>query len=168
MALSEDILKIIDQEQGLVFSAFGEQEAFDLGVIVRERALKENLGLVCDVRLWDRPLFYAAMPGTTADNPEWVRRKANTVRQLLKSSYRATLETEAEDRMFPVHRNLPVADFALSGGGFPIRVDGAGVIGAMTVSGLHEREDHEVVVAAICQYLGRDGRTFALPVRRVT
>ena len=86
MAAAEDIARIIEQEHGLVFSAFDENAAFAIGASIRERAVRESLGLVVDVRLWDRPLFYCAMPGTTADNPNWVRRKANTVQRLHKST----------------------------------------------------------------------------------
>jgi len=164
MAAAEDIAKIIEQEQGLVFPAFDEHAAFAIGSIIRERAVCESLGLVVDVRLWDRPLFYCAMPGTTADNPNWVRRKANTVQRLHKSTYRLVLEAGGKDRLFPQHRALPAEDFVLAGGGFPIRVKGIGVVGAVTVSGLHERDDHDVVVAGICDYLGLARETFALPL----
>jgi uncharacterized protein (UPF0303 family) len=87
------------------------------------------------------------------------------VRRLLKSSYRATLENNAPDKMFAPHRNLPVTEFALSGGSFPVRVKGAGIIGSVTVSGLHERDDHEVAVAAICTEIGLDPAAFALAPR---
>ncbi len=101
MATADDIAKIIEQERGLEFTEFNENVAFSLGVRVRERAVRERLGLVVDVRTWDRQMFYAAMPGTTADNPNWVRRKINTVQRLLKSSYRVALEQNREDRVFP-------------------------------------------------------------------
>jgi uncharacterized protein (UPF0303 family) len=162
MAAAEDIAKIIAQEQGLVFPAFDEHAAFAIGASIRERAVRESLGLVADVRLWDRPLFYCAMPGTTGDNPNWVRRKANTVQRLQKSTYRLVLETGGKDRLFPPGRALPAEDYVMAGGGFPIRVKGIGVVGAVTVSGLHERDDHEVAVAAICDYLGVEKDSFAL------
>jgi uncharacterized protein (UPF0303 family) len=54
-------------------------------------------------------------------------------------------------------------DFAIAGGGFPINVEGVGVIGAATASGLPEREDHNLVVAAICAVLGQDPAQWALP-----
>lgn len=163
MAVAEDIARIIEQEQGLVFPAFDEHAAFAIGSSIRERAMRESLGVVADVRLWDRPLFYFAMPGTNADNLNWVRRKVNTVRLLQKSTYRVVLEAGGKDRQFPEYRGLPVEDYVMAGGGFPIRVQGIGVVGALTVSGLKERDDHEVAVAAICDYLGAARATFALP-----
>ena len=157
-----DIDKIIDQEQSLVFSAFSEQTAFDIGSAIRRVAVRDTLGLVADVRLWDRPLFYCAMPGTTGDNPNWVRRKANLVQRLQKSSYRVALETNFDERVFPERRALPQGDYAIAGGGFPIRVAGIGIVGAVTVSGLHERDDHGLVVAALCEVLGIDPAAHAL------
>jgi uncharacterized protein (UPF0303 family) len=49
---------------------------------------------------------------------------------------------------------LPERDVASHGGSFPIVVDGVGCIGAVTVSGLPQRVDHELVVealAALCE-----------------
>jgi uncharacterized protein (UPF0303 family) len=166
MAVAEDIARIIDQERGLEFASFDERTAFAVMSRIRDRAIAGGWPIVCDARLWDRLLCYCALPGSTADNTTWALRKSNTVRRLLKSSYRATLEANSTDRMFPPHRNLPVEEFALSGGSFPIRVKGAGVIGAITVSGLHERDDHEVVVAAICAELGLDPARFELAPRQ--
>lgn len=163
MAIAEDIARIIEQERGLVFEAFDEHVAHAVGALIRERAVSESLGIVADVRLWDRPLLYFALPGTTAENVEWVRRKSNTVRRFQKSTYRMVLEAGGEERAFPPHRAIPIEDYVLAGGGFPIRVKGAGVIGSITVSGLHERDDHEVVVGAICAQLGVDAAAFALP-----
>ncbi|HEY0920195.1 heme-degrading domain-containing protein [Devosia sp.] len=166
MGIADDIARIIEQERGLVFSAFDEHTAFAIGLAIRERASREALGLVADVRLWDRPLFYCAMPGTTADNPNWVRRKANTVQRLHKSTYRLVLEAGGEERLFPPHKGLSPDDYVMAGGSFPIAVRGVGVVGAATVSGLHERDDHDVVVAAICGVLGVDAAALALPPRR--
>ncbi len=165
MAVSEDIAKIIEQERGLVFPEFDEITAFAVGVLIRDRAVRDKLGVVCDIRLWDRPLVYFAMPGTSGDNPVWALRKSNTVRRKLRSSYRVVLEMGHNEEIFPADRNLPAAEFALSGGSFPVKVKGAGVIGTITTSGLHQRDDHELVVAAICEHLGADPQAYALAPR---
>jgi uncharacterized protein (UPF0303 family) len=53
-------------------------------------------------------------------------------------------------------QGLPVADYAADGGSFPLAVEGAGVVGSVTVSGLPQRDDHNLVVEALCAMLGRD------------
>jgi uncharacterized protein (UPF0303 family) len=53
-------------------------------------------------------------------------------------------------------QGLPTADYAVHGGSFPIGVAGAGVIGSVTVSGVPQRSDHELVIEALCAELNRD------------
>jgi uncharacterized protein (UPF0303 family) len=53
-------------------------------------------------------------------------------------------------------QGLSVADYDTDGGSFPLNVAGAGVVGSVTVSGLPQRSDHELVVEALCGLLGRD------------
>lgn len=162
MPAADDIAKIIEQEKTLAFAAFDEAEAFALGSRLRDRALKDALPINIDIRLWDRPLFYAAMPGSTASNHDWARRKINTVRHFQKASYRAFLEQGGVEQIVPARHGLPTDQFVLAGGGFPIRVAGAGVIGAVAISGLPSRRDHATVVAALAEHLGRDAAALAL------
>ena len=163
MTADGDIGRIRKQEAALVFDRFDEATAFALGSAIRARALKEGLPIVVDIRTFDRPLFYAAMPGSNASNPDWARRKINVVRRFLRSTYRMVLEQQRPDRTFKPGEGLEIADYVLAGGGFPVTVEGAGVIGAIAVSGLPEREDHNVVVDALCGHLGADRSKLALP-----
>jgi uncharacterized protein (UPF0303 family) len=163
MAKDDDIRLVTEQERALVFAEFDEAIAFKLGCALRDAALAGGYGIVADVRTWERPLFYMALPGTTGDNPNWVRRKANVVRMLAKSSYRVVLEKTSDSDVFPPRRGLDNMDFVLAGGSFPIRVKGAGLVGAVTASGLHERDDHRVVVDALCDHLGLDKKALTLP-----
>jgi uncharacterized protein (UPF0303 family) len=163
MSNQTDIALIKKQETELTFTEFNELVAHSLGERIRERALREKLVIVVDIRTWDRQLYFMALPGTTADNADWVRRKFNMVRQVQKASYRPVLEnTNGTDHFLP-RRGLDNADFVLAGGGFPIRVKGAGVVGCITVSGLHERDDHQVAVDGICEELGIDKAPYTLP-----
>lgn len=163
MAAETDIDTIKRQEAALIFDAFDEATAFEIGSAIRQRALKENLPIIVDIRTFDRPLFYAAMPGSNGSNPEWARRKFNVVKRFLKSSYRLTLEEQRPDRTFKPGWGIDSADFVLAGGAFPITVKGAGVIGAVTVSGLSEQDDHAVAVDALCVHLGIERKSLALP-----
>jgi uncharacterized protein (UPF0303 family) len=157
------IAQIIRQEQALIFPSFDENGAFALGARIRDIAVKEKLGIATEISLWDRQLFYATTAGSTVDNQEWLRRKFNVVRRFHASTYRLVLEQNRDDRMFAPHKALNVEDYALAGGGFPIRVSGAGVIGAVIVSGLPQREDHNLVIRAVAEHLGQDPVALALP-----
>jgi uncharacterized protein (UPF0303 family) len=161
MARDEDIAKLTQQETELVFDHFNEVTAFEIGSRIRDRAIRDGFAIVCEIKLWDRPLFYFALPGTTADNPEWARRKAFLVKRFQKSSYRLMFENK-EERLYAPNRGLDVNDYALSGGGFPIRLKGIGVTGSITVSGVPERMDHTIVVDAICDQLGLVKQDYAL------
>jgi uncharacterized protein (UPF0303 family) len=61
---------------------------------------------------------------------------------------------------------LDFANYAAHGGAFPVLVRGAGPIGSVTVSGLPQREDHKLVVRALCIVRGRAESDLALPKRR--
>jgi uncharacterized protein (UPF0303 family) len=163
MSAAADIEKIALQESRLVFKAFNEVSAFGLGSLIRERALADKLPIVVEIRMWDRLLFYAALPGSTAANSDWVRRKLNVVKMFHKSTYRMVLEEERPDRTFRPGFGLSTSDYVLAGGGFPIALERSGVVGAIGVSGLPERLDHELIVAGLCAYLGVNHKELALP-----
>lgn len=162
MAAADDIKKILEQEAALVFDRFDEATAFTVGSLIRERALADKLPIVIDIQTWDRPLFYAALPGSNGSNPNWARRKRNVVKMFLKSTYRMVLEKARPDRTFPPGEGLDPADYVLAGGGFPVHVTGVGVIGVIAVSGLPERQDHGVIVAALCEHFGLDAAALVL------
>lgn len=159
MSTADDLARIALQEQQLQFPAFDEETAWRLGSRLRSLALERGLSLVIDIRRTGQPgqpLFYAALPGTTPDNPEWVRRKSNVVFRFQRSSYAIGLEMEQKQSTLEERYGLPLADYACHGGSFPIRVRTAGFIGAVTVSGLPQRDDHNLVIEGLCIELGMD------------
>lgn len=157
MDASDDIATVTEQERQLVFPRFDEETAFRIGSAIRGNGLARRAPITIEVRLWDRPLFFAALPGSVASNVDWMRRKFNVVKMFNKSTYRMVLEEKSPDRQFKVGWGLPITEYVLAGGGFPITVEGAGVIGAFLVSGLPEREDHEAIVAVLSAELGVEG-----------
>jgi uncharacterized protein (UPF0303 family) len=162
MSIADDIAKITEQEKRLVFPAFDEATAFAIGSSIRERGLKEGFPIIVDIRTWDRPLFYCALPGSTASNADWARRKINVVKMFLKSTYRMMLEQGGESALLGERHGLAVCDYVLAGGGFPVTVKGAGIIGVIAVSGLPQRQDHELIVATLCDHLGIKREELAL------
>ncbi|MFM8747366.1 MAG: heme-degrading domain-containing protein [Aestuariivirga sp.] len=162
MTLETDIAQIARQEEALRFHGFSEADAWALGSLMRQAAVEQALPFVIDIRIGNRPLFYTALPGSTPENPDWVRRKANTVSRFHKSSYRVGREYQLQGKAFDASRGIDPMDHAMAGGGFPIHLAGTGVVGAVTVSGVPQRQDHEFVVEMLCRFLKQDYRGLAL------
>jgi uncharacterized protein (UPF0303 family) len=156
MGPNEDLKQIAVQERELVLPRLDASIAWELGSRLRAMASERKLAVVIDVRRFGQPLFYAAMNGTTPDNVEWVRRKNNVVARFHCSSYAIGLREKIKNETVLESQGLPVADYATHGGAFPLAVEGAGVVGSATVSGLPQRSDHELVVEVLCALLGRD------------
>jgi len=156
MGSSEDLERIALQERELVLPRFDAEVAWTLGSRLRTMAQERGFAVVIDVRRFGQPLFYTALEGTTPDNPEWVRRKINVVARFHRSSYHMVLSLKAKNETLQDKLGLPVSEFAAAGGAFPLIVASAGIVGCATVSGLPQRDDHELVVEALCAELGRD------------
>jgi uncharacterized protein (UPF0303 family) len=166
MAITEDLAAIARQEAELILPTFDAETAWRLGTSLRELAVARNHSIVIDIRRFGhphQPLFYTALSGTTPDNARWVERKSNVVARFHRSSYAIGLTLEQNNRTFSDRYNLPDADYAPHGGSFPIHVAGAGIIGSVTVSGLPQRDDHNLVVEALCLALQKDHDSLRLP-----
>ena len=162
MSHKRDIEKIIHQEKALVFPSFHEKDALDIGLsIVRSLEVEGKSGLI-DVTLWDRQVFAYSMHGAMADNADWVRRKNNVVKRFQVSSYRKALEMLDAGKEFGASRGTDPMEYAAAGGAFPIRLKDGPIIGAITLSGLPMRDDHQFVVDAIATHLGLDAADFEL------
>lgn len=163
MAVSDDIARIALQETKLVLPRFDHDAAWRIGVTLRELAVARKAPLVIDVRRFGQLFFYNALAGSTPNNDDWVRRKSNVVAHFLRSSYAIGLELQERNVDLPGRYGLPFSEYAAHGGGFPIAVTGAGVIGSVTVSGLPQRADHELVVEALSIETGQSYAEIRLP-----
>ncbi len=163
MAVEEDLARISQQEQELRFASFNPATGWELGSSLRDLAIKRGPSVVIDVFLHAMPVFYCALPGTSADNAAWVRRKRAVTLRFFTSSYAMGLKLSQQGTTIEEKYGLPHADYATHGGSFPIILAGTGCIGAVTVSGLPQREDHNLVVEALCLMLDKNHDGLKLP-----
>lgn len=163
MAQIDDLAIIAKQEQQLKFETFDENVAWRLGCRLREMAVARNAPVVIELQRFGQPLFFCALPGSTPDNVDWVRRKAKVVARFHRSSYGIGLELLDKNTSLVERFGLPLSDFAAHGGSFPIALRASGVIGSVAVSGLPQRADHELVVEALCLELGCEYADLKLP-----
>jgi uncharacterized protein (UPF0303 family) len=148
-ALDKDLQRLALQEERLQLERFDETTAWELGTLIKRICEARQVAVTIEIRRAMQTLFFFAMPGTTPNNTEWVRRKRNVVELLHRSSYAVGLANLKDNTSLPQKAGVALNDFAEHGGSFPVRVKGVGCIGALTVSGVPQREDHAVVVEAL-------------------
>jgi uncharacterized protein (UPF0303 family) len=136
-------------EEELVFERFDHQDAWQLGSRMASQAIAEGHAVVIDIRRHNLVLFRCVLPGATADQEEWIRRKSATTLRFEHST--ALLNEEFSAKGFDPTQGgwLAKEDYTLAGGSFPVRVSGTGVVAAVTVSGLASDDDHQFVVESI-------------------
>ncbi|KAI7978430.1 hypothetical protein EIK77_001954 [Talaromyces pinophilus] len=168
-------LTTLEKSSSLTFPSFTATTAFNLGLALRTRILslpasQRKPSVVSITSANGNHILFQAVTeaGTTPDNEEWVRRKRNTVLRFGMSSWamRQKVAASTDDKgkvegVFAQGRGLRSSvpggvpdDYAIHGGGFPIRVANVDqVVGVVVVSGLKQEHDHQVIVEVIEDFL---------------
>lgn len=165
MTIDQDIAKLTLQEKRLQFQRFDADVAWAIGTALKTAAEKRGVAVAIDIQLAGHALFAYAMPGTTPDNLDWIRRKRNVVMRYHHSSYAVGLRHEKAQTTLQGRVGLELKDYAPHGGCFPILLAGTGCVGTITVSGLPQRDDHTLVVSVIQDYLQMAGEDLALDAK---
>lgn len=158
--MSEDeslLQELLEQERRLVFDRFDNDTAIELGMKIVERAREEKLAVVVDVSRGEQRLFYCALAGTSADNEYWVAGKNAVVRRFGHSSFYVGQRARVRGVDFAASQMVDPSTYRAHGGAFPIIVEGVGVVGTATVSGLPQADDHRLVVSVIEAFLAGRG-----------
>ncbi|KAJ5993839.1 hypothetical protein N7451_009563 [Penicillium sp. IBT 35674x] len=168
------------------FRSFTAETAWTLGNALRTRILSlpdnQRKPALISISLATAPsgggslhtLFQSVTEsGTIPDNENWVRRKRNTVLRWGVSSWTMRQKvasglgfaTSADNIESAFVRKYALAsgnggavadEYAIHGGGYPIRVRGVdGVIAVVVVSGLKQEDDHQVVAETINELVAR-------------
>lgn len=147
---------ITKQEQTLRFDKFDNEDAWKLGSLIVEEARRQGKVIAVDIVINGYKVFRYGFSGTNNYNEIWLTRKINSVTTMHRSTLAIhyMMHTGQED----IYQGgyLDPAKYAAMGGGFPIYVNGVGVIGVLAVSGLEHHEDHDMAVTGLCKYLGKE------------
>ncbi len=149
MGLEEQIKEIETARQEVVQDSFSFEKAYKLGTKMYEKAKEKKLPIVISITMNHHQVFYAALPGTTCDNDNWIRRKQNTVYYFEKSSYEMSLAMELKKDTIDNRYALEKKDYVAAGGCIPVVVKDVGLVGTVGISGLKQNEDHDFVMEAL-------------------
>lgn len=160
-SLAALIGRILTEIDELQFESFSKDDALDLGLRLVELGRQRSHPIAVDITKGEQVLFHAALEGATPDNERWIKAKQRTAVRYEVPSLLVGLRARAAGRRIEDHAWFDQQEFAAHGGSFPIYLRGTGVVGTVTVSGLPQKADHELVVEAMTEILGRP----ALPGR---
>lgn len=151
--LDERLAELEQEEAELQFDLFTNNTALELGLLILETVRQERKRVTIDIERHGQQLFHYAMEGTTPDNDQWIIRKKNVVKRFNKSSYHVGLLLAKSRKSIEERYFVDPFQYSAHGGSFPLIIKDVGVVGAITVSGLPQEEDHRLVVSVIRQFL---------------
>jgi uncharacterized protein (UPF0303 family) len=154
--MEEILKKLLEEEQELQFKKFNEAAAWKIGSQLVEQAMQKELPVTIDITRGDHQLFHASLRGASADNDEWIKRKVRLVYRFGHSSFYMGQLLQSKGKRIEEAYLLSESLYAPHGGCFPVIVKDTGMIGTITVSGLAQKDDHELVVQAIRAYLAKE------------
>ncbi|MCA0171209.1 heme-degrading domain-containing protein [Bacillus sp. RAR_GA_16] len=148
---TEQLLKL---EEELVFTQFTNEDALQLGLELVKNAKENGKSVAVHIERNRIPLFTHLMDGTSEENVKWLYRKKNVVDHYNHSTQFIAARFEESGLTHQAHSLLPVENYQAVGGSLPIRINGVGVIGTVTVAGLTPQMDHDYAVAGVKRFLG--------------
>lgn len=138
-----------EQEAENRFASFDFADAWALGSLIRTRAVALQAPVAIEVYAFGQTLFLSALPGSSADNLQWMKRKRNTVLRMAHSSLYMGLIYQAEGARMDKMAHIDQAHYCDHGGSFPLLSRQGSVLGAVSVSGLPSVEDHALALWGI-------------------
>ena len=151
------LVKVLNQQEDMLkFDTFTNKEAFELGTRMAQKVYDAGQSLAIGIfNVAGMAVYQHVTPGATVNNTLWMRRKFNTVMNRERSSLWFTVTSEMRGKDLAAHV-LDTNDYALVGGGFPIRLKTGELVAVAVVSAFPHYEDHQFIVDALAEYLGID------------
>ena len=157
------LVKVLNQQEDMLkFDTFTNKEAFELGTRMAQKVYDAGQSLAIGIfNVAGMAVYQHVTPGATVNNTLWMRRKFNTVMNRERSSLWFTVTSEMRGKDLAAHV-LDTNDYALVGGGFPIRLKTGELVAVAVVSAFPHYEDHQFIVDALEEYLCIDEVTSVL------
>jgi uncharacterized protein (UPF0303 family) len=151
------LVKVLNQQEDMLkFDTFTNKEAFELGTRMAQKVYDAGQSLAIGIfNVAGMAVYQHVTTGATVNNTLWMRRKFNTVMNRERSSLWFTVTSEMRGKDLAAHV-LDTNDYALVGGGFPIRLKTGELVAVAVVSAFPHYEDHQFIVDALAEYLGID------------
>jgi len=140
---NNEMVKTIELEE------FSNRLALQMGLAVVELAKSRHQHIGIEISRLNQIVFLYIDDSLPEDKHNWLRRKANVAKRFEESSLAVKNDLEAGNMSLDKTFGLDEKDFLAKGGSIPIFVKAAGMVAIITVSGLHDIEDHQIIIDAL-------------------
>ena len=128
---------------------FSNSLGLEMGVAIVNLAKKRNQTIAVQVERLNHTIFLYVADNLPADKHNWLRRKASVAKQFEESSLSVKYDLKNGNMTLAGTFALDEKEYLAKGGSIPIFVRNAGMIAVVTVSGLHDEEDHQIIIDAL-------------------
>lgn len=154
----QEIIKdVTKQEEMLRFDHFTNDDAWELGKHLVKKVEDDGIQMAIAIKkLNGNTIFSYFSEGTNLMNENWMRRKYNTVLLNEMSSFKQWAIHDWRQHTLE-SMGLTVKDYALCGGGFPIKLKTGEMVAVLLVSNLPHEQDHKFIIDGLSTFLGVEG-----------
>ena len=141
--MNEKTLKKIELDK------FDNRIGLEIGLAIFNLAKERNQNIAIQVERLNHIIFLYVDDNLPADKHNWLKRKANVAKHFEESSLSVKYDLINGNMSLTKTFALDEKEYLAKGGSIPIFVKNAGMIGVVTVSGLHDKEDHKIIIDAL-------------------
>lgn len=128
---------------------FDNRIGLEMGLTIFNLAKERNQHIAVKIERLNHTIFLYVDNHLPADKHHWLRRKANVAKHFEESSLSVKNDLINGNMSLTKTFALDEKDYLAKGGAIPIFVKGAGMVAVVTVSGLHDVEDHKIIMEAL-------------------
>ena len=141
--MKQEILKKIE------LNNFNNRIGLEMGLAILNLSKERNQNIAVKVERLNHTIFLFVDDNLPADKHLWLRRKANVTKHFEESSLSVKNDLINGNMTLEKTFALDEKEYLAKGGSIPIFVENAGMIAIITVSGLHDEEDHKIIIEAL-------------------
>jgi uncharacterized protein (UPF0303 family) len=141
--MDTQIIKKIELEQ------FTNSIALSMGLAIVSLAKDKNLSIAVKIERLNHTIFQFIGDNLPADKHLWLERKANVAKNFEESSLSVKQDLLNHNMSLKDTFALNESTYLAKGGAIPVFVKNAGMVAIITVSGLTDVEDHNIIIDAL-------------------
>ena len=139
----EEVLRKIELD------SFNNSLGLEMGLAVVNLAKERKQNIAVKIERLNHTIFLYVDDNLPADKHNWLRRKANVAKHFEESSLSVKKDMINGNMTLEKTFALDEKEYLTKGGSIPIFVKNVGMVAIITVSGLHDEEDHKIIIDAL-------------------